>query len=72
MYGLDFGDSFGSLHHFDLSFGLLDGAIIVLPKYPTSDQNEADWDVHITLHANDLEALVKDDLIQWLMSPRGQ
>ncbi|KAF9249016.1 hypothetical protein DTO013E5_8171 [Penicillium roqueforti] len=72
IYGLDFGDSFGIVHNFDLSFGLIEGDVIFLPKRLTCDQKEAGWDVHITLPAKDLEALVKDDLIRWLMGRDGE
>ncbi|KAJ5799258.1 uncharacterized protein N7518_001326 [Penicillium psychrosexuale] len=72
IYGLDFGDSFGIVHNFDLSFGLIEGDVIFLPKRLTCDQKEAGWDVHITLPAKDLEALVEDDLIRWLMGRHGE
>jgi fumigaclavine B O-acetyltransferase len=68
--GLDFGITFGSVHDFDLVFGLVDGAVIALPKRPPpdpKDQKDPNWDIHITLPAKDLEALVEDDLIRWLM-----
>lgn len=63
IFGLDFGETLGSQPRgFQLHLPVLGGMCFVLPK--RQDRTEP-WDLHLTLHRDDVSRIANDPLFRW-------